>query len=54
METAREVGVSLPTTALVAQLMAAAVARGRGGSDHSVLVELVRDMSGRGSGTGTT
>jgi 2-hydroxy-3-oxopropionate reductase len=45
METAREAQVVLPTTALVAQLMASAVARGLGGADHSVLVELVREMS---------
>jgi 2-hydroxy-3-oxopropionate reductase len=51
METAREAQISLPATALVAQFMAAAVARGRGSADHSVLVELVREMSARAPGT---
>jgi 2-hydroxy-3-oxopropionate reductase len=50
METAREAEVILPATAIVAQLMASAVARGSGGADHSVLVELVREMSARNDG----
>ncbi|OLT07736.1 2-hydroxy-3-oxopropionate reductase [Pseudonocardia sp. CNS-004] len=43
---AREAGVALPMTGLVAQLMAASRARGDGDKDHAALVELVRALAG--------
>lgn len=45
---ASESGVVIPLGALVAQLMAAVKARGGGGLDHSALLTLVEDLSGRG------
>jgi len=44
---AREAGVVIPLGAVVSQLVAAMVARGDGGLDHSALIKLVQDMSGR-------
>ena len=44
---AREAGVVIPLGAVVSQLVAAMVARGDGGLDHSALLKLVLDMSGR-------
>ncbi|MFG1999098.1 2-hydroxy-3-oxopropionate reductase [Spirillospora sp. NPDC048911] len=44
---ARSAGVSLPMTALVAQLIAAARAKGYGSLDHSALLKIVEDLSGR-------
>jgi 3-hydroxyisobutyrate dehydrogenase-like beta-hydroxyacid dehydrogenase len=44
---AREAGVVIPLGAAVAQLVAAAVARGDGGLDHSGLLRLVEELSGR-------
>lgn len=44
---AREAGVVIPLGAVVSQLIAAMVARGDGGLDHSALLKLVQDMSGR-------
>jgi 2-hydroxy-3-oxopropionate reductase len=44
---AREAGVAIPLGALVAQLVAATVARGDGGLDHSGLFKLVQELSGR-------
>lgn len=44
---AREAGVVIPLGAAVSQLVAAMVARGDGGLDHSALLKLVLDMSGR-------
>lgn len=46
MSTAIERGLSLPSAALVAQLMAALVAQGDGGKDHSALLGLARRMNG--------
>ncbi|MFI0451729.1 NAD(P)-dependent oxidoreductase [Actinomadura sp. 6N118] len=46
---ARSAEVSLPMTALVAQLIAAARARGYGSLDHSALLKIVEDLSGRTS-----
>jgi 2-hydroxy-3-oxopropionate reductase len=46
---AREVGVVIPLGALVAQLIAALKARGDGGLDHSALLKLVEELSGRRS-----
>jgi 2-hydroxy-3-oxopropionate reductase len=47
LATARDAGVSLPVTGLVAQLIAAARARGDGGLDHSALLRTVEALSGR-------
>jgi 2-hydroxy-3-oxopropionate reductase len=44
---AREAGVVIPLGALVAQLVAAMVARGDGGLDHSGLLKLALEVSGR-------
>jgi 2-hydroxy-3-oxopropionate reductase len=44
---AREVGVAIPVGALVAQLMGALRAEGHGGLDHSALLLLVEQLSGR-------
>jgi 2-hydroxy-3-oxopropionate reductase len=44
---AREAGVVTPLGAVVSQLVAALVARGDGGLDHSGLLKLVQDLSGR-------
>jgi 2-hydroxy-3-oxopropionate reductase len=45
---AREAGVVIPLGAVVSQLVAALVARGDGGLDHSGLLKLVEELSGRG------
>ncbi len=44
---AREAGVVIPLGAVVSQLVAAMVARDDGGLDHSGLLKLVRELSGR-------
>ena len=44
---AREAGVVIPLGAVVSQLVAALVARGDGGLDHSGLLRLVEQLSGR-------
>jgi 2-hydroxy-3-oxopropionate reductase len=44
---AREAGVAIPLGAVVSQLVAAMVARGDGGLDHSGLFKLVQELSGR-------
>ena len=44
---AREAGVVIPLGAAVSQLVAAMVARGDGGLDHSGLLKLVEQLSGR-------
>jgi 2-hydroxy-3-oxopropionate reductase len=44
---AREAGVVIPLGAVVTQLVAALVARGDGGLDHSGLLKLVQELSGR-------
>jgi 2-hydroxy-3-oxopropionate reductase len=44
---AREVGVAIPLGAAVAQLMGALRARGHGSLDHSALLLLVDELSGR-------
>ncbi len=44
---AREAGVVIPLGSAVAQLIAALVARGDGGLDHSGLLKLVTELSGR-------
>jgi 2-hydroxy-3-oxopropionate reductase len=47
---AREAGVALPVGALVAQLMGALRAEGHGSLDHSALLLLVEQLSGRRTG----
>jgi len=47
---AREAGVAIPVGALVAQLMGALRAQGHGSLDHSALLLLVEQLSGRRSG----
>jgi 2-hydroxy-3-oxopropionate reductase len=44
---AREAGVAIPLGAVVSQLVGAMVARGDGGLDHSGLLKLVQELSGR-------
>ncbi|RZS36366.1 2-hydroxy-3-oxopropionate reductase [Herbihabitans rhizosphaerae] len=44
---AREAGVAIPLGAVVSQLVASLVARGDGGLDHSGLLKLVSELSGR-------
>jgi 2-hydroxy-3-oxopropionate reductase len=44
--TARDAGVALPVTGLVAQLIAAAKARGDGKLDHSALLKTIEALSG--------
>jgi len=46
---AREAGVVIPLGSAVAQLIAALVARGDGGLDHSGLLKLALELSGRDS-----
>jgi 2-hydroxy-3-oxopropionate reductase len=47
---AREAGVAIPLGATVAQLMGAMKAQGHGGLDHSALLLLVEQLSGRPAG----
>jgi 2-hydroxy-3-oxopropionate reductase len=47
---AREAGVAIPVGALVAQLMGALRAEGHGSLDHSALLLLVEQLSGRSDG----
>nr|WP_141961183.1 2-hydroxy-3-oxopropionate reductase [Actinoallomurus bryophytorum] len=44
---AREAGVALPMTGLVAQVMAAARAQGYGSLDHSALLKVIENLSGK-------
>ncbi|WP_407655560.1 2-hydroxy-3-oxopropionate reductase [Amycolatopsis rhabdoformis] len=44
---AREAGVAIPLGSAVAQLIAALVARGDGGLDHSGLLKLTEELAGR-------
>lgn len=44
---AREAGVTIPLGAAVAQLMGALKAQGHGGLDHSALIKIVEELSGR-------
>jgi 2-hydroxy-3-oxopropionate reductase len=46
---AREAGVALPVTGLIAQLIAAARAQGYGSLDHSVLLKVLENVSGKTS-----
>lgn len=47
LASARSAGVSLPVTGLVAQLVASARALGYGSLDHSALLKVVEQLSGR-------
>jgi 2-hydroxy-3-oxopropionate reductase len=47
VDIARENNVSVPVTAVVAQLMSALRASGRGSLDHSALFLLIEELSGR-------
>jgi 2-hydroxy-3-oxopropionate reductase len=47
---AREAGVAIPLGAVVAQLMGALRAGGHGSLDHSALLLLVEQLSGRSDG----
>lgn len=47
LATARTAGVALPVTGVVAQLMAAARAAGHGSLDHSALLNVIEQLSGR-------
>lgn len=44
---ARETGVAVPVTAVVAQLLVALRSAGRGGLDHSAVLTVIEDLSGR-------
>jgi 2-hydroxy-3-oxopropionate reductase len=48
MSAARQAGVVLPLGAMVAQLFGSLKAQGRGDLDHTVVLELVRELSGQG------
>ena len=50
LATAREAGVAIPLGAVVAQLMGSLRAQGEGGSDHTALLKLVEQLSGRTGG----
>ncbi|MDP8978362.1 MAG: 2-hydroxy-3-oxopropionate reductase [Actinomycetota bacterium] len=52
LATAREHGVAVPLTAVVSQLLVAARGTGRGELDHTALLALEEELSGRG-GAGT-
>jgi 2-hydroxy-3-oxopropionate reductase len=46
MESARELGVPLPATAVVQELFNALRVKGRGGLDHSGVITLLEDLAG--------
>jgi 2-hydroxy-3-oxopropionate reductase len=46
MESARSLGVPLPTTAVVQELFSAMRVKGRGGLDHSGIITLLEDLAG--------
>ncbi len=47
LDAARRADVALPVTGVVAQLMAAGRAMGFGGQDHTALVRVIEQLSGR-------
>jgi 2-hydroxy-3-oxopropionate reductase len=49
LDAARRADVALPVTGLVAQLMAAGNAMGLGGQDHTALLRVIEQLSGRSS-----
>jgi 2-hydroxy-3-oxopropionate reductase len=46
---ARDAGVAIPLTALVAQMLVSLRSLGRGSLDHSAILTLIEDLSGRGT-----
>ncbi len=50
LETARRYGVALPATALVDQMFASLVAKGRGDLDHSALLTYLEDLAAHSPG----
>ncbi len=46
---ARDAGVAIPVTALVAQMLVSLRSLGRGSLDHSAILTLIEDLSGRGA-----
>ncbi len=44
--TGKELGVPLPVTALVQQMIGALVNNGKGDSDHSAIANFIEDMAG--------
>jgi len=52
LETARKYGVSLPVTALVDQMFASLVVKGRGDLDHSALLTYLEDLADHRIGQG--
>jgi 2-hydroxy-3-oxopropionate reductase len=48
MESARELGVPLPATAVVQELFGALRVKGRGGLDHSAVITLLEELAGVG------
>ena len=46
METARELGVPLPATAVVQELFSALRVKGLGGLDHSGVITLLEGLAG--------
>jgi 2-hydroxy-3-oxopropionate reductase len=51
---ARDAGVAIPLTALVAQMLVSLRSLGRGGLDHSAILTLIEDLSGRGGSRSPT
>ena len=54
LDAAREAGVAIPVTALVAQMLVSLRSLGRGGLDHSAILTLIEDLSGRGGSRSPT
>jgi len=52
METARELNVPLPATAIAQQLFSALLAAGRGELDHSAVINVLEDLAGVKARTG--
>ncbi|MCH7565707.1 MAG: NAD-binding protein, partial [Gemmatimonadetes bacterium] len=46
LQTARELGVPLPFTALVQQVVGSLMNEGKGESDHSAIANFIEDMAG--------
>jgi 2-hydroxy-3-oxopropionate reductase len=46
--------VAIPVTALVAQMLVSLRSLGRGGLDHSAILTLIEDLSGRGGSRSPT
>jgi len=46
MDTARELKVPLPATAVAHELFSALLASGRGDLDHSAVIQVIEDLAG--------